>query len=71
MKNNIKELYGELNDKETFIKTLAKEYGITENSVRVNWITMSKIPDDKLKRVHELLTNALIQQCVRIDKLTR
>lgn len=68
--SNIKKLYAELTDKELFIKTLAKEYGLTENSVRVNWITMGKIPDTKKVRVHELLTNALIQQCLRIDKLT-
>ena len=71
MKNNIKQLYSQLVDKETFIQTLSKEYGITENSVRVNWLTMEKVPDNKKQRVHELLINALTQQCIKIDKLTR
>lgn len=65
MTNNIKNLYEQLVDKETFIKTLSKEYNRTEGSIRVNWLSVGKIPENYKVRIHDLLINALTQQIKR------
>jgi uncharacterized protein (DUF1778 family) len=63
MIENIKTLYGQLDDKTTFIETVAKEVGKKVITVRTHWFCRYfAIPDEYQERVVELLQNTIKNQ---------
>lgn len=63
MKQNIKDLYKELDNKKSFVLLCSDEFNIKPNSIQCNWFNAYwSIPDKHLDRVLELLQNCLMQQ---------
>lgn len=70
---NIDNLYSRLiaENKNILISTLAKEYGISETSVRTNWFSSGKVPEHCKARVHELMINMLKSQGEATEKMIK
>lgn len=70
MKNeNIKKLYAQVLDKNSFAKMVAKEFNRSESSIKTNWLSTGSVPDYAEKRLHELLINTLKAQINKTKKL--
>lgn len=61
---NLRKLYERLipENRNILVSLLAKEYGISESSIRTNWLSNGKIPEYAEKRAHEITTNILVSQ---------
>lgn len=71
MKDNIKELYSQVLEKNDFIKLLANEYGRSESSIQTNWLSTFSIPDHFKERVHELLISTLKSQMNKTKRMIK
>ena len=70
MKQNIKDLYKELDNKKDFVLLCSDEFNIKPNSIHSNWFnTYWSIPDKHLERVLELLQNYFKQQLIKAETL--
>lgn len=66
MKQNIKELYNELDNKKGFVLLCSDEFKIKPQSISNNWFNSYwSIPDKHVERVLELLQNYLKQQLLK------
>ena len=63
MKQNIKELFNQIDNKFDFILLLSKEFKVKPNSIRTNWFsTYYSIPEKHESRVVEILQQTIRQQ---------
>ena len=70
MKQNIKDLYKELENKKDFVLLCSDEFNIKPNSIHTNWFSAYwSIPDKHLSRVLELLQNYFKQQLIKAETL--
>ena len=63
--DNIKDLYGQLNDKEKFILLLCDEFGGSPRAKRNNWFSDSgfwNVPEKKQVRVVEIMQKIIYSQ---------
>jgi len=68
MKQNIKDLYKELENKKDFVLLCSDEFNIKPSSVQCNWFSKYwSIPDKHLDRVLELLQNYFKQQLIKTE----
>ena len=64
---NIKKLWARVINKPMVVEILAREYGLSESSVRTNWFSSWAIPEQYQNRVHEVLVN-MIKSEINISK---
>ena len=70
MKQNIKDLYKELDNKKDFVLLCSDEFNIKPNSIHSNWFNgYWSIPDKHTGRVLELLQNYFKQQLIKAETL--
>jgi len=63
MKQNIKELFNQIDNKFDFIILLSKEFKVKPNSIRNNWFSSYySIPEKHESRVVEILQQTIRQQ---------
>ena len=63
MKQNIKQLFNQIENKFDFILLLSKEFKVKPNSIRNNWFsTYYSIPEKHESRVVEILQQTIRQQ---------
>ena len=63
MKQNIKELFNQIENKFDFILLLSKEFKVKPNSIRNNWFSSYySIPEKHESRVVEILQQTIRQQ---------
>jgi hypothetical protein len=63
MKQNIKELFNQIDNKFDFILLLSKEFKVKPNSIRNNWFSSYySIPEKHESRVVEILQQTIRQQ---------
>ncbi len=63
MKENIKQLYNELDNKKSFVLLCSDEFKIKPQSIRNNWFSgFYSIPDKHQEQLLKLLQNCLMQQ---------
>ena len=63
MKQNIKELFNQIENKFDFIILLSKEFKVKPNSIRNNWFSSYySIPEKHESRVVEILQQTIRQQ---------
>jgi len=63
------ELYSQIVDKKGLIKTLSKEYTLSEKSIESNWLSSWKIPLNYQKGIKEILKTELKTQIKKQEKL--
>ncbi len=69
MKNNLKELYDLMLDKNGYINLLSKEFNRSEKVIRSSWISNNKLPDHFKVRSIELAHNFLLCQNKQVNKI--
>ena len=69
MIKNLKNLYSQVIEKNKVVEILAREYDLSEETIKTNWFSKYLIHERYHKRIHEILINTLSAQMKKTDNM--